>query len=541
MTLEESSHKKDPKSDDRRDGYDFDYLIVGSGFGGSVAALRLSEKGYRVVVVEKGRRFSPQDFPKTTWNLRRWLWLPFLRFFGIFKITLFRHVIVFSGVGVGGGSLVYANTLARPIPGFFQAAAWSRIGDWEQELEPHYQTVLRMLGGCQNPRLSAGDRALERLAQARGRGEHFRAAHVAVYFGNPDETVADPYFEGRGPSRSGCTHCGGCMTGCRHGAKNTLDTNYLYLAEGLGAQVLAESEVTDIVPADGDPSGGKGYVVTWRHSTRLFPGRLRQARVRGVVLAGGVLGTVPLLLRLRKVSLPRLPTSVGGLVRTNSETLVGVTVPDRKTVFSEGVAIGSILRTSASTTLEPVRYAEGSGVWRLLMSPMSDGGRLVARLWSLLRDLIEHPIANLKVFFVDDWAKRTQILLFMQAIEGALRFVPGWMRVRTAPEEGPPPRAFVPEARELTRHFARIVGGKPVGLITETLTGIPSTAHILGGAVISSSAETGVVDSRHRVFGYENLLVCDGSVVPANPGVNPALTIAALAERAMSFVTPKTM
>lgn len=517
----------------------YDYVIIGSGFGGAVSALRLTEKGYRVLVIEKGRRFRAEDFPKTNWRLRRWLWLPAIRFYGLFKITLFRHIMVFSGVGVGGGSLVYANTLARPIRSFFEARCWSTLADWAGELEPHYRTALRMLGASSNPFLGQGDRALETLAGELGRKGDFRATEVAVYFGEAGKTVDDPYFGGRGPARTGCTLCGGCMTGCRYGAKNTLDMNYLYLAEKLGAEVRPESEVFDVRPVDDRPDGARGYLVSSRRSTGLFRGKREEVEGRAVIFAGGVLGTVPLLLRLRQRALPRLSAAVGASIRTNSETLVGVTAPRPGKVFSDGVAIGSVLRTSETTTLEPVRYSAGSGVWRLLMAPMSDGGRLPARLLSAAAELIRHPVAYLRIFLVDDWAKRSQILLFMQTIEGTLRFVLGRFGVRSRPDDGDPPSAFVPEARRLTRRFADIVGGRAVGLVSETVTGIPNTAHILGGAVIAASPEEGVVDARHRVFGYENLYVCDGSVVPANPGVNPSLTITALAERAMTFIPAK--
>ncbi len=540
----------------------YDWVVVGSGFGGSVAALRLSEKGYSVLVLEKGRRLEAEDFPKTNWNLRRWLWLPALRFFGLFKISLFRHVTTLSGVGVGGGSLVYANTLPRPPQPFFAAPSWAHLADWERELEPHYATALRMLGATPTPRLGPGDLALRRLAAEIGRPEAFAPTTVAVYFGSGEgataldapsesgfsvglkggEPVPDPYFEGRGPERAPCTYCGGCMTGCRFGAKNTLDKNYLYLAEREGAVIEAESEVIEVAPLS--PDGSLGYRVSWRSSSHSLRRPGGSASCRGVVFAGGVLGTVRLLLALREGSLPRLSERVGHAVRTNSESLIGVTVPDQGARFSDGVAIASMLQADEHTNLQPVRYREGSGVWRLLMSPLAEGGSLFGRLAKAAIEIIRHPIASLKVYLVDDWAKRTQILLFMQTTENVLRFVRGRTgRMRSALEEGAPrasaPSAFIPGAHDLARRYARIVGGVPTVLVTETILGTPTTAHILGGATMGSDASEGVIDSFNRVFGYANMYVCDGSMISANPGVNPSLTIAALAERAMSRIPAK--
>lgn len=603
-----------PDSASPAGSYDYDWVVIGSGFGGSVAALRLAEKGYSVLVVEKGRRLGAADFPKTNWNLKRWLWLPALRFFGLFKITLFRHVTVLSGVGVGGGSLVYANTLPLPQASFFTAPSWASLADWRRELAPHYDTALRMLGGTVNPRLSMGDEALRRLALEIGRPRSFSPATVAVYFAEGSAevgaaaggataggaagargdaapggaTAGDPYFDGAGPARSPCTYCGGCMTGCRFGAKNTLDKNYLHLAERLGVVVQAESEVFDVrplpasqplrrnpprrsggdhpSPAGGDLDGSRGYRVAWRPSAGASPRRGGAVTCRGVVFAAGVLGTVKLLLSLSAGSLPRLSARVGHGVRTNAESLIGVTVPKRTARFSEGVAIGSMLQVDERTNLQPVRYSEGSGAWRLLMSPLASGRGLPQRLLGVARQLLRHPFAYLKLYLVDDWAKRTQILLFMQTSEGTLRFTLGrFGALRSALDSAGPatangaggaaggqraaaggrrprpdlPTAFIPEAHDLARRYARIVGGMPMVLLTETLLGTPTTAHILGGATMGRDASEGVIDPDHRLFGYANLYVCDGSAVSANPGVNPSLTIAALAERAMSRIDPK--
>ena len=517
--------------------YDCDWVVVGSGFGGSVAALRLAEKGHRVVVLEQGRRFESSDFPRSNWNLPRWLWVPPLRWQGFFRMSLCRHLMVLSGTGVGGGSLVYANTLPVPKREFFAAPGWAHLADWESELAPHYAIARHMLGTVPNPRLENGDRALAEMAARRGLSGHFEPTTVAVFFGEPGIEVPDPYFGGRGPARSGCTFCGGCMTGCRHGAKNTLDRNYLWLAEQQGADIRAETRVTGLEPLEGEGrNGGAGWRVFWRASTSLLP-RAGLLRCRGVVLAGGVLGTVPLLLRLRRSSLPPLSVRVGHRVRTNSESLLGVTAMRRDTVFSDGIAIGSILHTDPHSHLEPVRYAAGSGFWRLLASPMTYGRGPAGRLARAAGALLRQPRRNLKALLVDDWARRTQVLLYMRTIESTLRLHRGPLGgLQTDLEEGPRPEALLPEAQELAREFARIVDGQPMALLTETLLGIPTTAHILGGCVMGESPGEGVIDHRHRVFGYRNLLVCDGSAVSANPGVNPSLTITALAERAMTFI-----
>ncbi len=514
---------------------DYDYIVIGSGFGGSVSALRLTEKGYRVAVLEKGKRLSERDFPKRNWNLRKWLWMPVFRFFGFFRISWFRHITVLSGVGVGGGSLVYANTLLVPGSGFFRASSWAHLADWEAELAPFYSIASQMLGAVPCPRLEAGDRGLETLAGQLGKEHAFARTNVAVFFGEPEKTVSDPYFGGKGPDRAGCTFCGGCMVGCRFNAKNTLTKNYLYLAEGQGLAIMPEREVYDVVPV-GNHDGSDGYRVKWKSSTSILASR-GEFTCRGVVFAGGVLGTVPLLLKLRASSLPNMSSLVGTRCSTNSESLFGVTAFDR--VFSDGVAISSILKTDEHTHLEPVRYPSGSGFWRILQAPLVPGNNFITRLFRIVFDLFRHPLMNLKVLLVDDWAKRTQILLFMRTLDSTLRFSRGLFGLKTSLERGAPPRALDSEAVDMAVRYAGIVKGKPMALLTESLLGIPTTAHILGGAVMGTNASEGVIDKDNRVFGYHNLYVCDGSMISANPGVNPALTIAALAERAMSRVPDK--
>jgi len=510
--------------------FDYDFIVIGSGFGGSVAALRLTEKNYNVLVVEKGKRLKHNDFPETNWNLKKWMWIPALRFFGFFKLSFFKHITVLSGVGVGGGSLVYANTLAIPKSDFFTSGSWKGLVDWENELKPFYSRALEMLSAVENPKLETGDLALRELGKKIGKGDEFFPTTVAVNF-------KDKFSNSVGLELEACNFCGGCMTGCRYNAKNTLDKNYLFRAEQLGATILAESEVIDVEPVNGS-NGANGYEVTIKSTTSLVKFKKR-FKAKGIVFAGGVLGTVKLLLKLKQTSLPNLSRMVGNDVRTNSESLVGVTTFDKKKSFSDGVAIGSILYTGNKTHLEPVRYGSGSGFWRILMSPMVSGKSVFQRVGNILIDLLKYPIENVKIFTVWNWAKRTQILLFMQTIDSKIKFTLGKFGLKTKMQEGKAPSAFVPQAKDLAEKYAKIVNGKPMVLLTETLGGIPTTAHILGGAVIGENENKGVIDSEHRVFGYENMWVCDGSAISANPGVNPSLTILAMSERAMDKVPGK--
>lgn len=521
---------------------DCDFLIIGSGFGGSVSALRLTEKGYRVVMLEKGRRLGAKDFPKTNWDLKRWLWMPRLGWRGLFKMTFFRHVTVLSGVGVGGGSLVYANTLPIPKDDFFQSKSWGHLADWKTELAPHYDTVRRMLGATRNPLRTPPDEIFQQVGQEMGR-EDFQPATVAVYFGEPGVTVKDPYFNGEGPERTGCIGCGGCMTGCRFNAKNTLDKNYLYFAEKRGLTLHADTEVTWVRPLPGG-----GYEVEALEGASRWFRRKRRFTAKQVIFAGGVLGSVELLLKLKehKDGLPKLSERLGDFVRTNSEALIGVVSGKKELDLSKGLAIGSILHTDEHSHLEPVRYSDGSGFFRLLMAPHVSGARAMTRLARLLGLVVRHPVKLLKAVFTPSFARRTMILLYMRTLDGHLRmkrgrglFTAGRKGVKTALQEGPAPTANIPEATELAHRVAEKLDGYPMTIFTETLMGIPTTAHILGGCCMGDSPETGVIDSQHRLFGYEGLYVVDGSAISANPGVNPSLTIAALAERAMTFIPAK--
>lgn len=516
--------------------HDYDYIIIGSGFGGSVSAYRLSQKGYKVLVVEKGKRFKSEDFPKNNWNLPKWLWLPSLRFHGIFKMTFFSHVGILSGVGVGGGSLVYANTLPVPKPDFFKSGSWKGITNWEQELKPHYIEAKRMLGATQNPYLGEADKALQNVAKLNGLEKEFVPSDVAIYFGKADKEVADPYFEGKGPTRSGCTFCGACMTGCRFNAKNTLDKNYLYLAEKNGAEVLPETLVTNVMPLN--ESGSKGYRVETKSSTKLFKTK-RLLTSNNIIFSGGVLGTISLLIKLKNTTLPNLSDRLGEMVRTNNESLIGIVTPHNNRDMSEGIAIGSVLHTDENSHLEPVRYGDGSGFWSIMMLPLATGKNVFIRLFKTALTFLKHPITYVKVIFGKRFAQRSTVLLFMQTLNSTLSLKKTFYGLNSTVKDGEKPAAFIPEAVKLAKDYAKEVDGKPMVVMTETLLGIPTTAHILGGAVIGKNREEGVINEKHHVYGYQNMMVCDGSAVSSNPGVNPSLTITAMTERAMGFVGTK--
>ena len=531
----------------------YDFIVIGSGFGGSVSALRLAEKGYRVLVLEKGRRFAKEDFPTSNWDLKRWMWMPALGLKGIFQMSFMEHVTILHGVGVGGGSLVYANTLPMPSDGFFNAASWAKLADWKTELAPHYKTAQRMLGATTNPVMTRGDHVLKEIAKDIGREEHFHPTEVAVYFGDPGKTAKDPYFGGDGPDRVGCTFCGACMTGCRVGAKNTLDRNYLWLAEKRGATIEPETEVTAVRERTRSPSGAnktRGFTVETRPTFRKSGGASqRDFTADHVIFAGGVMGTLPLLLAMKDEpsALPDLSPRLGDFIRTNSEALIGIITPEKDENFSKGVAITSILHTDDHSHVEPVRYAEGSGFFRTMALPHSPGPTVIARAFGVLRGFAKDPKTWMRVMLIKDFARQSQVLLYMRTLEGTLSLRLGrnaWTGfkkglVTKLDDPTSAPLAFMEEATDLARRFAEKVKGVAMSMVTETALGVPTTAHILGGCCMGDSAENGVIDSKHRMFGYEGLYVIDGSAVSANPGVNPSLTITAMAERAMSFVPIK--
>ena len=520
--------------------YDYDFIIVGSGFGGSVSALRLTEKGYRVLVIEKGRRWKPEEFPETNWKLRKWLWLPLMSFRGIFKITIMRHVGILSGVGVGGGSLMYANTLPRPRETFYRSGSWAGLANWKKELEPHYEEAERMLGATENPGLYDSDETLRAVAAKFGKLNEFGATRVAVFFGEPEEEVPDPYFGGEGPRRTGCNFCGGCMTGCRVNAKNTLDKNYLFLAEKGGAEVLPEQLVIRVAPLDPQQKGASepgeaGYRIMIKEASGFIK-RRKELTARGVILAGGVLGTQRLLLNMKRRHLPGLSDLVGADIRTNNESLALVHSAQKEKDFSKGVAIGSIFPPDADTHLEAVRYGSGSGFWKTLGVPMTYGKTVMGRVFKLIWRFISRPASWLRIYFSKDFAKESVILLFMQHLDSTLRLKRGLMNLRSVLSSGPAPSAFMPLAKQLADSTSKEVDGIPFVMVSEAILGTPLTAHILGGCVIGKDAAEGVIDRDHRVYGYQNLYVCDGSAISANPGVNPALTITAMTELAMSKI-----
>jgi cholesterol oxidase len=529
----------------------YDVVVIGSGFGGSVAALRLAEKGYSVAVLEAGRRFADEEFPRTSWRASRFLWAPRLRWYGLQRITLLRPagrrsggsgVLVLSGAGVGGGSLVYANTLYEPLPAFYDDPQWRDITDWRAELAPHYDQAKRMLGVRVYPRQTAADAAMRVVADRMGVGQTFHPTPVGVFLGAPGRPVPDPYFGGAGPDRSGCLHCGECMTGCRHNAKNTLVKNYLWLAERLGVQIFPLSTVTAVRPAAG---GGPGGYEVETVRTGGWPGRRRRTTIHAdhVVFAAGALGTQRLLHEMQESgALPELSRRLGDLTRTNSEAILGASVPlraarRRRLDFTEGVAITSSFHPDDQTHIEPVRYGRGSNAMGLLQSVLVDGGPHRVRRWLL--SMLSQPLTALRLLSVRDWSRRTVIALVMQSADNSLttRLRTGRLgrrRLATTPGPGAPSPTWIPGGNQAARLLADEIGGLPGGAITEPFN-IPVTAHLLGGAVIGASPERGVIDAYHRVFGHPGLYVVDGAAVSANLGVNPALTITAQAERAMAF------
>ncbi len=529
------------------DAFDFDFVIVGSGFGGSVSALRLAEKGYSVAVLEMGKRWNKEDFPKTTWDLKKYFWRPGLGMHGILQMTMVRDAFFLHGAGVGGGSLVYANTLLVPPDEAFDDARWVGL-DWKGALAPHYETAKRMLGATPSRVIVETDRMLEEVATEMGRGDTFHRATVGVYFGEAGKTAPDPFFDGEGPERTGCTLCGGCMVGCRVGAKNTLDRNYLYLAEKRGAVVQPESRVVDIRPlGDGDADGSEGYELTVERSTSVLFRARRTLRAKHVVLSAGSYGTVELLMRCReRGSLPRLSDRLGTYLRTNSEALLAVRSRRDDVDYSKGIAITSGVFVDDKTHIEVVRYPSGSDSMSLLTTVLTDGGGRTPRWLRWIGTVLRHPVRFLQSVVPFGWARRTAILLVMQPLDNHLRYVmrrrwywPFSKKLDSDRGSGEPAPVFIPVANLVAKKMAEKLDGIPQSGLIEVMLNKASTAHILGGCPIGKDADDGVVDPQHRVYGYRGMYVIDGSAIPANLGVNPSLTITAMAEHAMSHVPPR--
>ena len=529
-----------PRND--RPSFDYDVLVVGSGFGGSVTALRLTEKGYRVGVLEAGARFEDHDLPETSFEVSKYLFRPEVGCYGIQRIDALKDCLIVSGAGVGGGSLVYANTLYEPLPAFYADPQWSHITDWRAELAPYYDQAKRMLGVVENPLRTPADDIMEKVATEMGVGETFHPTPVGVFFGGPGagmgQTVDDPFFGGAGPERSTCTACGSCMTGCRHNAKNTLVKNYLYLAEQNGAKVMPLSTVTRVRPRDGG-----GYDVHLRFTKAKLPRKSarRVLTAEQVVFSASALGTQRLLHRMKDEGhLPRLSSRLGYLSRTNSESIGGVIAPDTSVDYSQGIAITSSFHPDDTTHIEPCRYGPGSNLMSLLQSVLTDGDGDEPRWRTWLREMWRQRRDVLNLYDMKHWSERTIIALVMQSVDNSIttytKRIPGTRKryVTSKQGHGVPNPTWIPAGNEAIRTMAKLTGGLAGSAVGDAFN-MPLTAHFIGGCAIGDSPETGVIDPFQRVYGYDGLHVVDGSALSANLGVNPSLTITAQAERAMSF------
>ncbi|MBK5216615.1 MAG: GMC family oxidoreductase [Propionibacteriales bacterium] len=514
--------------------FDYDVLVIGSGFGGSVSALRLTEKGYKVGVFEAGRRFEDKDLAKTSWRLRQFLWAPQIGCYGIQRIDKLKDVLILSGAGVGGGSLVYANTLYEPPDPFYRDPAWGHITDWKAELAPFYDQAKRMLGVSVYPQETAADTIIKKVAQDMGVGGTFHHTPVGVFFGEPGKKVDDPYFGGVGPDRNGCLHCGECMTGCRHNAKNTLVKNYLYLAEKAGAEVHPLTTVVSV-----KPRAGGGYEIETRRTNKRFRSH-QVVTAQQVVFSASTMGTQKLLHKMRdQGSLPKISKRLGVLTRTNSEALLGAIANGREVDYSLGVAITSSFHPDEHTHIEPCRYGKGSNAMSLLQTVMTDGGSSKPRWRVWLREMWRQKLHLFRLYDLRHWSERTIIALVMQTHDNSIttytkRGITGRRKLTSKQGHGAPNPTWIPAANDATRRIAKEMDGIPGGTIGEPFN-VPMTAHFMGGCAIGDSPETGVIDPYQRLYGHEGLHVVDGSAISANLGVNPSLTITAQAERAMAY------
>ncbi|HVQ86062.1 MAG TPA: GMC family oxidoreductase [Mycobacterium sp.] len=520
---------------------DYDWLVIGSGFGGSVSALRLAEKGYHVAVLERGRRYRPQDLPQSAWQSNKYTWAPALGKLGIMRTSLFRHVFFPSQSGVGGGSLVYGGVLYRAKKEFFEGAQWRRLDNWDELLRPHYDTAERMLGVRTVPFDSLHQQWIREMGRHFGTEDTVTRAPTGVFFGEPGKTVSDPYFGGAGPDRTGCTRCGACMVGCRVGAVNSLTMNYLWFAEKRGVQILPEHQVVDVAPL-GAADGSDGYRVTTERPGAGFRRNRQTQTARGVIFAAGALGTNELLANCKHGgSLPRISDRLGELVRTNSESVLTVLLPDDHGSWRDVTASSSV-HVDADTHIEFLTYGPNADMLSLLYTVLVGDGTRVTRPLKWLAAILRHPVRWLKTLWPVGWSRRMVMLLVMQSRDNAIAFrarkrrLGGGYRLSTTQHSEKPSPTYIDKGNQAAQWLARRTGGIAQSNVLEALGNIPSTAHLLGGAVIGADAKSGVVDKNLRVFGYRNMLVCDGAAMPANPGVNPALTITALAEYAMAQI-----
>jgi len=524
----------------KHQGFDYDVLVIGSGFGGSVTALRLTEKGYRVGVLEAGARFEDGDLPATSFDVKKYLFAPAAGCYGIQRIDMVKDCLIVAGAGVGGGSLVYANTLYEPLDAFYRDPSWSHITDWKAELAPYYDQAKRMLGVVENPLRTPADDVMEKVATEMGVGDTFHPTPVGVFFGGPgqtpEDTVADPYFGGAGPDRNPCRSCGECMTGCRHNSKNTLVKNYLYLAEQAGADVHPLTTVTKVAPL-----AGGGYQVDTRWTKAKLSRRtaVKTFTAEQVVFSAAALGTQRLLHKLKgEGHLPQLSDRLGVLTRTNSEAILGALAPDLKTDYTEGIAITSSWHPDDHTHIEPVRYGKGSNFMAMMQTVLADDTGAEPRWRTWLREMWAQRRSVLDLYDMKHWSERTVIALVMQTLDNSITTVGkktlfGW-RMTSKQGHGEPNPTYIPVAYEAVRRMADVMGGTPGGNVGEPFNA-PLTAHFIGGCTIGDSPESGVVDPYQRVYGHPGLHIVDGSTISANLGVNPSLTITAQAERAMAF------
>lgn len=515
----------------------YDFIVIGSGFGGSVASLRLAEKGYKVLTIEQGKRFRPPDFPKTNWNLPKYLWIPFLRFFGFQKLSFFRKVTILSGTGVGGGSLVYANTLYIPPDEFFNNSSWAGFGNWKEILEPFYDRASFMLGRTKFSRLNIEDKVLEEVSKEMNAHSTFDTVHVGVNLDGTDEET-DPYFGGLGPFRKRCTECGGCMVGCRENAKNTLDMNYLWFAEKTGLEIVPETRAEKITFRD------NLYHIETKRITSLLGSERKTFNARGIVIAAGALGTLELLLKqkFKYGTLPLLSDRLGFDLRTNAETLCAISGANEK--LNNGLAITSVFRPDPHTHVEVVKYPDNSNAMKWFFGLSAAGAKTsFHRSWNLFVKSISHPFQFLKTVFNFRWSSNLVILLVMQTVDNGMRMVwkktmtGGKMKIENTGQKKVP--AYIPVGQEVMERYSLKVNGIPQNILLEIFFNRPTTAHILGGCPMSESPETGFVDKGFKVHGYPDFYITDGSVIQGNIGVNPSLTITAIAEYAMSMIKEK--